>query len=102
MDTVKGMVVGYEGDSLLMVEEMKNIGWNSPTAIDQDKKAAIKQALEQDATFKPDWTIDPYWFGLALGKSSRLALIADELNEKQIAKNIREILKEALLKWLKG
>lgn len=77
IDTVKGLTIGYEGETFTMTDSMRNIGWASPTEIDSDKKAALKKALEEDKSFVPDISKDPYWYGLGLGKAARLALIAD-------------------------
>ena len=96
------MSIGYEGDILSFSDGMKSVGWNAPKGIDPDKVDAIKKALESEKNFKPNWTIDSYWHGLELGRASRLALIADELGEKDTAKLVRENLKFSLLKWLKG
>jgi endoglucanase Acf2 len=101
-ETIKGIIYGYEGEILTMEDSMKVITWYSSQPIDEDKIPAVRKALQEDAGFKPDYGRDPYMMGQELAKAARLALIADQLKEDQIAKDFRERIKTILVMWFKG
>jgi len=46
LDSVKGMTIGYEGEVWTMTDSMDNIEFYAPKGIDDDKRDAIKKALE--------------------------------------------------------
>jgi endoglucanase Acf2 len=99
--TVKGEMQAIAGSSWVMRIPLSNISWSANNKIDANKKEAILNALRDDQYLKAT-APDPYWFGLELARSARLALIADELGEEEIATNIRKSMKEAVIPWLEG
>ena len=99
--TVKGDMEAISGSSWIMKIPLSNTSWYATKKIDANKVQAILEALQNDQYLKAT-APDPYWFGLELARSARLALIADELGEDEIATNIRKSMKEAIITWLEG
>jgi endo-1,3(4)-beta-glucanase len=100
--TIKGDMVAVTGDTWTMTEPLSTITWSSPRPIVSDKKTDIRTALVADAAAaKPD-APDPYTFGKQVARFARLALIADELEEADLAAMIRVKMKASLDPWLQG
>ena len=99
--TIKGEMEAVSGSSWIMKIALSNVSWSSTKQVDSNKREEILLALESDQNLKAT-APDPYWFGLELARSARLALIADELGEAVIATNIRNSMKEAIIPWLEG
>ena len=97
--TLKGPAVELVGAQVLTA--LDPIGWNPPRPIDPTYEPAVRAALLQDI----DATVlapDPYFGGKELAKLGRLALIADELGEDQVALQLRTRLKSEIEPWLTG
>jgi endo-1,3(4)-beta-glucanase len=100
--TIKGEMQGIIGDEWKMEMQLSTIGWYARNPIDPNKKQDILNALKAEVndvslTIKAG---DPYWFGLEIARAARWALIADQLNENEIAKQVRSTMKDALIPWL--
>ena len=98
---IKGEMEAIGGSSWLMKIPLSTVSWNAINPIDPSKRQAILNALIADQNLEPT-APDPYFFGLELARSGRLALIADELGETTIATNIRSRMKEKIVPWLEG
>jgi len=98
---IKGEMTGISGKSWKMRIPLSTISWTARKPIDSGKKQEIRNALLADQNLVPDAT-DPYFFGVEIGRTARLALIADELGESLIATKIRNNLISALTPWLEG
>lgn len=99
--TLKGPAVGVLGDTWVLTQPMTPIAWTAPRPIDPAREPAVRAALLQDinaTVLAPD----PYFGGKELAKLGRLALIADELGEDQVALQLRTRLKSELEPWLMG
>ena len=98
---IKGEMEAIGGNFWLMKIPLTTISWNAVNSIDPSKRQAVLNALIEDQNLDPT-APDPYFFGLELARSGRLALIADELGETAIATNIRNRLKTKIIPWLEG
>ncbi len=98
---IKGLLHGIMGDSWILQIPLSPITWNAPNPIDPKRINDILNALNTDQNLAPAAT-DPYFFGVDLARSARLALIADQLNQTTIAANIRNKMKNWLIPWLSG
>lgn len=99
--TIRGNVMGMVGDSWSLELELPTYTWDSPTGVDGRRLDRIKEALRADADSQVTQG-DPYFFGVAIGRLARLALIADQLNEAAIAAKIRSNMEDAIVPWLMG
>lgn len=99
--TIKGKMTGVLGEKWVLKETLTQIGFSAPREIDSNKKALIKSALEREKN-KRAGSFDTYWNGKELAAMGRLALIADELGEADLARHIRGNLKSDIDKWFFG
>jgi endo-1,3(4)-beta-glucanase len=98
---IKGEMEAIGGSSWTLKTPLTTISWNAVNSIDPTKRQAVLNALIEDQNLDPT-APDPYFFGLELARSARLALIADELEETAIATNIRNRMKTKIIPWLEG
>lgn len=101
LDCMKGVMVGVVGSSWTMVEPLTTITWGAPRSIDSDKIEAVREALKNDIG-KGVEADDTYFGGKQMAAIGRLALIADELGETDLANTYRTNLKRYLEPWLKS
>ncbi|CAD7699408.1 unnamed protein product [Ostreobium quekettii] len=99
--SIKGPMKGVVGDVWDMRVEMPDIGWTSPRPIDEDKVEDIREAVHSDQFVLPV-SVDVYQFARQVAGLGRVALIADEVGETQIAADVRERMKEVLEPWYVG
>jgi endo-1,3(4)-beta-glucanase len=97
--TIKGEMIGVVGAQWTMNEPLPTITWTAPRPIDASRRAAVGSALAADAELTPVAS-DPYFFGKQVAAMGRLALIADELDEPEIAAGVRGRMATALAPWL--
>lgn len=100
-NSIRGQMVGIVGTSWTLQESLPNISWDSVADIPEDKIPLIKEALKKDQSFKAG-AADSYSFGKEVAKMLRLALIAYQLKEYDIAKTILRNVKEVLTPWVMG
>jgi endo-1,3(4)-beta-glucanase len=98
-DGINGPLSLVQGNVLVLHEPLPTITWNAPTPIDASKQSAILQALNADKSMTMPAS-DPYFFGKQVARNGRLALIADQLNQPDIASGIRAAMKTEMNKWL--
>jgi endo-1,3(4)-beta-glucanase len=102
-DTIKGKMKGYIGSEWILTEKLTNIEWIAPRQIDPTKLQEVKNYLVSDLDLGKDMhEIDVYGFGKFASALGRLALIADELGEKEHAKYIRNRMIEYLNPWFQS
>ena len=99
---VKGLTVGYTGDTWIFEEPLTTIGWNSPRPLPAGKKEVVRAALADDIANTGCCSDDPYFGGKKMAKLARLSLIADELGETSLATQARERIKPFIEGWLGG
>ena len=99
---LKGLMVGVTGDIWEFLEPLTSISWNSPRGVSEDKIQDIKEALAEDVITAHNPGDDPYFGGKKMAVLARLSLIADELEEPEIAIKARDRLQPYLEGWLGG
>ncbi|KAL1529838.1 hypothetical protein AB1Y20_000769 [Prymnesium parvum] len=100
-NTMKGDMFAVLGDVWRLEEPVVPIGWGAPRPIAKEHKEAIRKALQDDRE-KQLLVVDPYGSGKEMAAVARLVLIAEELEEKDIAKELRMRLAGKLEMWLSG
>jgi endo-1,3(4)-beta-glucanase len=99
--TIKGKMTGIIGNEWILEETLTSIKWFPPQPIDEDKKAEIAAALEEEKNYRPR-AVDPYFFGKEAAAMGKLALVADSLGNTETAAFIRSSMKEVIDPWLMG
>jgi len=100
-NTIKGDMTAIEGEVWTMVESLSTISWSAPRGIAPQWEAHIRAALRADIGTQVV-ADDPYFGGKQMAVLARLALIADELGETDLATTYRNNLKATLEPWLAG
>ena len=99
LNGMKGDMVGVSGDVWTMKETLTTINWSAPRPIKDDKIEDVRKALPEDIGFSVTVN-DTYFGGKQLAAIARLALIADELGEEELAETYRTNLKGHIQPWL--
>eukprot|EP00965_Chrysotila_dentata_P172746 5700606-Pleurochrysis_carterae.AAC.6 len=99
--TIKGRMVSIVGERWTMLESLSGIGFAAPAGIDPRRLDALRAALPAKAS-KSLRAPDPYFAGKELAALARIALIADEIGEAELAKGYRGSLAEAIGGWMHG
>ncbi|GLJ15536.1 hypothetical protein SUGI_0255170 [Cryptomeria japonica] len=102
--SMDGDLVGIVGDSWVLEETHIPINWHSIEGFESRKgKKAVVSALEHDvADLNPIGTTSTYFYGKAIARAARLALIAEEANCHSLIPRIREFLEQSITPWLDG
>merc|ERR1711936_1019018 len=102
LDILKGIMVGITGDVWTFYENLTPIQWSAPRTIPAENVGDIKAALVEDIPNVSCCGDDPYFGGKQMAVLGRLALIADELGEAELAQQARDRVKPILEGWLGG
>ena len=102
LSALKGSLVGVTGEVWEFQEPLTTISWGAPRAVPQDKVADIRAALQHDIPNEPLPGDDPYFGGKKMALFARLALIADQIGETDLARQARERVRPFLEGWLGG
>ena len=97
--TIKGDMHPVAAASWHMTEALTTIGFESPEGIAPSLEQDVRDALAADVNW-PITAGDTYFGGKQLAAVGRMAVIADELNETELAANYRTNLGNALHPWL--
>lgn len=100
-NTIKGDMTAVVGSVWKMEETLSTIQWDSPRPVAPQYMDAVREALKADIGTQVV-AGDPYFGGKQMGTLARLALIADEFGETELAATYRENLKNAIEPWLAG
>ena len=100
-NTIKGDMLPVVGETWQLSEPLAPLEWGAPRKIDSRRKGAIKAALLKEQA-KPMLAIDPYGGGKEIGAIGRLELIAEELGEEAISRDLRVRLAAKLEEWFTG
>ena len=85
-------MIGVVGEKWLMEETLTDIAWGAPRSIDPDKIESIRDSLKNDINKEiPPATGETYFIGKEMAAIGKLALIADELNEQDLANQLRSV-----------
>eukprot|EP00091_Calanus_sinicus_P011310 TRINITY_DN2563_c0_g1_i2.p1 TRINITY_DN2563_c0_g1~~TRINITY_DN2563_c0_g1_i2.p1 ORF type:complete len:402 (-),score=100.47 TRINITY_DN2563_c0_g1_i2:542-1747(-) len=102
LEVLKGVMVGIIGDVWTFNEDLTSISWDSPRTIPEDKIGDIISALREDIPTVACCNDDPYFGGKQMAVLARLALMADEVGESELAQQARDRVKPFLEGWLGG
>ncbi|KAJ1964490.1 medium-chain fatty acid-CoA ligase faa2, partial [Dipsacomyces acuminosporus] len=98
--TSKGLMRAVLGTVWQWTEELEPLGFAGQTPLGDEEKAKLRELVQADAaTLVADASAlprDPYFFGKAAARATRIALIADEVGE--IAS--RDLAIERAIQWL--
>ena len=95
-------MVGIKGHVWTFNEPLTTITWRAPNGNQTDKIADIRTALQEDVANTGCCKDDPYYGGKEMAKLARLALIADEIGEIELAQKARDRVKPFIEGWLGG
>jgi len=102
--SMKGPLVGVVGDSWVMNEKLTTITWDSPIKVDPNSpegQAILQQLLlDSEVAVRNIVAMDPYGCGKELGKTARLALIADEFGLTDTVTALVIALEQKIVRWL--
>jgi endo-1,3(4)-beta-glucanase len=102
LPTIRGGMRAVVGKEWQFEEPLTKLSWNSGKPIPAERKAEILTALKSDAQTVVPVADTPYFFGKQVAAVARLALIADELGESALAKELSGKLAGYLEPWLAG
>ncbi|MCO5601523.1 hypothetical protein L7F22_055645 [Adiantum nelumboides] len=102
--TMDGNMYAIVGESWTLNEMPISIGWYSSKGIpDKYCQETIASALRNDvATLTKITTDSSYFYGKALARAARLALIAEEVGALDLLRPIRDFLAESMTPWMEG
>ncbi|CAL9171280.1 unnamed protein product [Musa hybrid cultivar] len=104
-NSIDGELVGVVGDSWLLKTETVPITWHSTKGTNEDGYAEIISALSKDVnglTSAPITTTSSYFYGKAIARAARLALIAEEVGFPDVIPIVQQFLKDSITPWLDG
>ncbi|XP_022954809.1 probable endo-1,3(4)-beta-glucanase ARB_01444 [Cucurbita moschata] len=103
--SIDGDLVGVVGGSWVLKPDPVSITWHSINGIGEEFQSEIISALVKDVEglkSSPITTTSSYFYGKAIARAARLALIAEEVNFLQVIPEVRKFLKDAIEPWLRG
>ncbi|MCO5601657.1 hypothetical protein L7F22_055780 [Adiantum nelumboides] len=102
--TMNGNMYAVVGESWTLNEMPIFVGWYSSKGIpDKYCQETIASALRNDvATLTKITTDSSYFYGKALARAARLALIAEEVGALDLLRSIRDFLAESMTPWMEG
>ncbi|MCO5577785.1 hypothetical protein L7F22_031618 [Adiantum nelumboides] len=102
--SMDGDMYAVVGDSWTLNEMPISVGWYSSKGIpDKYCQETIASALRNDvATLMKITTDSSYFYGKALARAARLALIAEEVGALDLLRPIRDFLAESMTPWMEG
>ncbi|KAJ1989974.1 hypothetical protein GGI25_003262 [Coemansia spiralis] len=101
--TTKGMMRVLPGRWRL-IEQLEPLGFSGPTALANEHKERLRELVSQDAAELPESGLppDPYFFGKALARAARIALIAHEVGAHESCHAALQTLTTWFEPWLNG
>ncbi|XP_031481517.1 ascus wall endo-1,3(4)-beta-glucanase [Nymphaea colorata] len=103
--SIDGDLVGVVGDSWTLLTNAIPITWHSMSGVSECDSVEIAAALAQDvAALDPNRinTTSTYFYGKAIARAARLALIAEELGLPELIPAVRDFLRDSITPWLEG
>ncbi|KAJ7569304.1 hypothetical protein O6H91_01G071400 [Diphasiastrum complanatum] len=103
-ESIDGKLEGIIGDSWVLQDEDISIGWYSAGGVrDSEERDQLAAALEKDVDALSSITTNStYFYGKALARAARLALIAEEICFHSIVQKVRVFLVNSINPWLDG
>lgn len=104
--SIDGDLVAIVGDSWILQENPIAITWHSIRGLDPKVSGArshVIESLERDvANLQPINISTTYFYGKAIARAARLALIAEELGNETLIPIVQEFLEKFITPWLDG
>uniref|UniRef100_A0A6V7QZ38 glucan endo-1,3-beta-D-glucosidase n=1 Tax=Ananas comosus var. bracteatus TaxID=296719 RepID=A0A6V7QZ38_ANACO len=103
--SIDGDLVGVVADSWVLRTDPVSPTWHSMKGVSEDGFAEIASALCKDADglcSAPIATTSSYFYGKAVARAARLALIAEEVGFPDVIPAVRQFLKASVTPWLDG
>ncbi len=99
--SVRGQIRGVSGDRWQLQYALSPASRAAPRPVDPTRKAAVVAALNDEKGAQPN-AGDSYTFGKQVGRAAELLLIAEALDEKASADQLRGAIESSLGTWLDG
>ncbi|KAF8647996.1 hypothetical protein HU200_065031 [Digitaria exilis] len=103
--SIDGDLVGVVGDSWALRADPVSPTWHSTRGVSEDGVAEVVAALRADVASlasTPITTTSSYFYGKAIARAARLALIAEEVGCPDVIPAVQSFLKAAVTPWLDG
>ncbi|GLJ15532.1 hypothetical protein SUGI_0255090 [Cryptomeria japonica] len=102
--SMDGDLVAIVGDSWVLEETPIPINWYSIKGFQShNEMQTVVSALKKDvADLNPIKTTSSYFYGKAIARAARLALIAEETHCHSLIPHIRDFLQQSITPWLDG
>lgn len=104
-NSIDGELVGVVGDSWTLKTDAISLTWHSTKGLSEEGYAEIISALSKDVdglTSAPITTTSSYFYGKAIARAARLALIAEEVGFPDVIPFVRQFLTQTITPWLDG
>ncbi|MGB1075501.1 MAG: glycosyl hydrolase, partial [Flavobacteriales bacterium] len=99
--THRGVMQGVSASTWTMTEPLSTITWDAPRAVPVERQDEVIAALSLSEAYVAT-DPRPYDGGKQLEALGRLVLIADEMNQTELAETFRTNLSNALSPWMDG
>ncbi|KAJ1289516.1 hypothetical protein BS78_02G170500 [Paspalum vaginatum] len=103
--SIDGDLVGVVGDSWSLRADPVAPAWHSARGVSEDGAAEVAAALRADVAglaSAPIATTSSYFYGKAVARAARLALIAEEVGCPDAIPAVQSFLRAAVTPWLDG
>ncbi|KAJ1702381.1 hypothetical protein LUZ63_002160 [Rhynchospora breviuscula] len=103
--SIDGDLVGVVGDSWVLKADPISPTWHSMKGVSEDGYDEITSALRKDVESlksNPITTASSYFYGKAIARAARFALIGEEIGCKDVIPTIQQFLKSSITPWLDG
>ncbi|KAH0462582.1 hypothetical protein IEQ34_010157 [Dendrobium chrysotoxum] len=103
--SIDGDLVGIVGDSWLLKTDPVSTTWYSTRGLSEDGLQEIATALTKDVNAldtSPIQTTSSYFYGKAIARAARLALIAEEVGFPDVIPTVLNLLRRSITPWLDG
>ncbi|KAJ2327162.1 hypothetical protein GGH92_010105, partial [Coemansia sp. RSA 2673] len=104
--TSMGQVRGVRGSRWQLVEAVEALGFSGRTELSETDRSVLRELVLADVSALPnDVNVlppDPYFFGKAVARATRIALIADEIGDVASCQQATERAIAWLEPWLDG
>ncbi|MQM03621.1 hypothetical protein Taro_036406 [Colocasia esculenta] len=101
--SIDGELVGVVGRSWVLRADPVPVTWHSILGLREENYGEIISALYRDVdALKPLSTTSTYYYGKAVARAARLALIAEEVHFPTVVPAVQLFLENSLKPWLDG
>ncbi|KAG9448710.1 hypothetical protein H6P81_008675 [Aristolochia fimbriata] len=104
-NSIDGDLVGVVADKWLLRTDPIAVTWHSIKGVEEEHYSEITEALVKDVDAlksNPITTASSYFYGKALSRAARLAVIAEEVCFPEVIPTIRKFLTDSITPWLEG